>query len=156
LLRSFQDGRKSTDKRLVINFVDFAIASIILEQIFAESLRGQEGSALEVAEAVRAISQRRDGEPALTTDIAKELGIRQPRVYKRIDSAVKARAIESVGEPQKANVKRYLAKPKPRFTPDPEEVFLRVKALGDSLRFVHPLTGEPVTFKRMNSKGKVA
>jgi hypothetical protein len=44
--------------------------------------------------------------------------------------------------------KGYLSTPRPRFVPDPEKLFQELKDLKEPVRFVHPITGEWVTYQR--------
>ena len=50
--------------------------------------------------------------------------------------------------PEKSNPKLFLSNPRPRFVPDPEKLFRKLKNLDETVRFVHPLTGEPIIFRR--------
>jgi hypothetical protein len=147
LIRSFQANRKvSEDSTLLLEFADFAIAALIFDGIFVESLNRHEGSALEVRESVRAIADRRGGEPVQARDLARELGISLDRAYARLREAEEAGTIRRVNAPEKDNRKFYLPAPKPRFIPDPEKLFRQLEDIGDDVRFVHPLTGKLVNY----------
>jgi len=62
--------------------------------------------------------------------------------------AAGAGSIFRANQPSKANLKLYLpAKPRP-FLPDPAEVFQKLEGLPEHVKFVHPLTGEWVTYSR--------
>ncbi len=146
LLRSFQDGRKEKDDQLTINFADYAITTIIFESIFAESLQRQDGSTLQVADAIRKLSGERGGEPVRAKDLAADLRIPVGRAYARLREALASGVVERVNEPARNNVKLYRPTPPIRFIPNPKQIFTAAKL--DDLRFVHPLKDEMVIFSK--------
>jgi hypothetical protein len=155
LIRSFQrDRQQRKDGKLVLNFAEFAITALIFERVFIESLRSQEGSALETREAVKAISENKNGEPVQAADLAKEQGISSDRAYKLLREAEEAGTISRANEPEKNNPKFYLPSPRPRFIPAPEVLFETLAGIEDEVRFVHPLTGKSITYSRKTDKQK--
>jgi hypothetical protein len=155
LVRSFQrDRRQRTDGTLVVNFADFAITALIFERVFVESLRSQEGSALETQQAVKALSESMDDKPIQAADLSKEQGISLDRAYKLLREAEEAGTITRANEPERDNRKLYLPSPRPRFIPDPEMLFQTLDGVEDGVRFVHPLTGKWITYSRKSGGPK--
>jgi hypothetical protein len=152
LIRSFQrEGWSDESGSIVMDFADFAIASLLFEDVVVESIRSQEDSATEIAEAVRSISIRMGGVPIGADDLASDLKITAQAAYKSLRKASEAGTIRRANMPEKNNLKTFLPKPRPRFLPDPAEMFQALKEVGDEVRFVHPVTGEWIIYKR---KGK--
>lgn len=155
LVRSFQrDRQPRKDGKLILDFADFAITALIFEQVFIESLRSQEGSALETRQAVKTLSGSRGGKPVQAADLAKELGVSLDRAYKLLREAEEAGTITRANEPERDNRKFYLPSPRPRFIPDPEQLFQGLDGVKDRVRFVHPLTGKWITYKRKGGRKK--
>jgi hypothetical protein len=76
----------------------------------------------------------------------RELKISKDKAYSKLRYAAKAGVIRQVNEPQRSNRKLYLSNPRPRFVPEPRELFRELKDLDETVRFVHPLTGERVVY----------
>jgi hypothetical protein len=55
--------------------------------------------------------------------------------------------IRRANKSEKTNRKLFLPTPRPRFVPDPAELFKELKALKDTVRFVHPITGEWIVYR---------
>ncbi len=151
LIRSFQpDHQEPSNGEMVVDFGDFAVAALIFDRIFVQSLHRQEGSTLEVREAVRVISSRKNHAGA--GDLAEYLGISVDSAYERMRQAFKAGVIRRANSPEEDNRKFYVAAPRPRFIPDPEELFQKLKEGTNSVRFVHPRTGQWITYSRGKKK----
>ena len=147
LLRSFQDTRKETDDQLTINFADYTITTLIFESIFAESLQRQDGSTLQIADAMRKLSAEHGGEPVRAKDLAADLRIPMGQAYARLREALATGVVERVNESARNNLKLYRPAPPIRFIPNPKQIFTAAKLPSD-VRFVHPLSGEVVTFSK--------
>jgi DNA primase len=162
LIRSFQRDRQPAEgSNVELEFTDFAIAAIIFDRVFVETLRQQEGSALEVRQVVKDISDSNRGASVQAEDMARVLGISLDRAYKRLREGVKAGVIRQVNAPEKDNRKLYLPAPRLRFIPDPGELFPELDGVEDEVRFVHPITGNSVTYSgraktKQNGKKKSA
>jgi hypothetical protein len=157
LIRSFQCYPELPESgTITVSFADFAIAALIFDGIFVESLHRKEGSALETRRAIQKACARRNGNPVGAEDLARELEISLDRAYTRLREAEKAGVILRANPPEKDNRKFYRAAPRPRFIPDPEKLFEEVKDVGDRVRFVHPLTGKWTTYSRTGAKKKVS
>ena len=153
LIRSFQrEPLEKQNGKLILDFADFAVAALILERIFVQSMHRHEGTALEVRQAVEAISATRGGKPVQAEDLARELGISRERAYEKLREAVTAGAVCRVNASEKDNRKFFLPASAPRFLPDPEKLFQKLDGVQKSVRFVHPLTGEWVTYVRAKQK----
>lgn len=157
LIRSFQRYPELPEgARVTVDFADFAIAALIFDGVFVESLHRKEGSALETRRAIERASAKRDGKPVQAEDLARELEISLDRAYTRLREAENAGVIRRANPPEKDNRKFYLAAPRPRFIPDPENLFKEVTGAGDEVRFVDPLTGDSITYSRTIVKRKVS
>ena len=148
LIRSFQPGRKlSKHGKLVVDFADFAITALIFDSVFVESLHLGKGGGEATRRLVEVIAAR-EKRPVGVKDITKELKISKDKAYSKLRYANRAGVIRQANTPQKSNPKLYLSTPPPRFVPDPEKLFRKLKDLDETVRFVHPLTGEPVIYRR--------
>jgi hypothetical protein len=148
LIRSFQPHRKrSKDGRLEVDFADFAITALIFDPVFVESLHLDKAAGEAIRRLVNDISARKK-RPVDAKDIARKLGISMDKAYAKLRYAAHIGVIRQVNKPQKSNRKGYLSTPRPRFVPDPEKLFRELKDLQGPVRFVHPITGEWVTYRR--------
>ncbi len=149
LIRSFQPGRKlSKHGELMVDFADFAITALIFDSVFVESLHLVKRGAGEDTRRLFEKIAAREKRAVETKDIMSELRISKDRAYSKIRYAKQAGVIRQVNEPQRSNRKSYLPNPRPRFVPDPKRLFRKLKDLDETVRFVHPLTGEPVIYRR--------
>jgi len=148
LIRSFQPGRKLfTHSSLVVEFADFAIAALIFEPVFVESLHLAKRAGEATRRVVEDISAAK-GRPVRARDIARKLGISMDQAYGKLRYAETAGVIKRANEPEKSNRKLFLPAPRPRFVPDPEKLFRRLKDLDDTVRFIHPITGKRIIYRR--------
>ena len=148
LIRSFQPDRTASKHgELIVDFADFAITALIFDQVFVESLHLGKGVGEATRKLVEMIAARKH-RPVKTEDIVSELKISKDKAYSKLRYAKQAGVIRQVNEPQRSNRKLYLSNPRPRFVPDPEKLFRRLKDLAETVRFVHPLTGERVIYRR--------
>jgi hypothetical protein len=147
LLRSFQPNRKrSNHGRLEVDFADFAITALIFDPVFVESLHLDKAAGEATRRLVDDISGRKR-RPVEAKDIAHKLGISMDKAYAKLRYAAHIGVIRQANKPQTNNRKAYLSTPRPRFVPDPEELFQELKDLKEPIRFVHPITGEWVTYQ---------
>lgn len=151
LIRSFRRKQRTAGKSkrtIVVRFIDFAVTAMIFNPVFEHSIDRADDHDLDVQQHVRRISSRKGGVGVRATNLADELGISADRAYSLLRKAASAGTIFRANQPSKANLKLYLpAKPRP-FLPDPAEVFQRLKGLPQSVRFVHPVTGEWVVLTK--------
>jgi hypothetical protein len=147
LIRSFQrESQPMEAGQIQLEFADFAIAAFIFESVFVQSLHRQEGSALEVRQAVKEISAAKNGEGVRAEDLAERLGISRQSAYARLREAAQAGTVQRANAPEKGNPKYFLPTLRPRFLPDPEELFQTLKCAKDGVRFVHPITRKWITY----------
>ena len=152
LIRSFQrpDGHAQAN-RLTVDFIDYALATLILEDIYVESLHRDEGPAADTRQIVARIYASKGGKPVSATDLVKELHpLSRDRAYDMLRDAEDAGTIVRANEPEKNNSKFFLPSPRPRFVPDPEQLHavLSDKDVPPHVSFLHPITGELVTYTR--------
>ena len=145
LIRSFQRDHNHSDVHLEVDFADFAITASIFDQVFVESLHLGAG----VGEATRRIVEsiaNETGKPVRAKDVARKLNISMDTAYRKLRSAEQAGVIQLANKPEKSNRKKYWALPAPRFVPDPKKLFRKLR-LKEEVSFVHPITGEQITYK---------
>lgn len=145
LIRSFQRDRLCSGSRIKIDFSDFAVAALIFDRVFVESLRIGKGAAEATRRIVETIS-RATGKPVDAKEVAHELGISKDKAYSKLRYAVQAGVIRVANQPERSNRKTYLAFPPPHFVPDPKRLF-RELGLTETVKFVHPLSGEWIVYK---------
>jgi len=148
LIRSFQPDRKlSKHGQIELKFADFAITALIFDSVFVESLHLGKGVGEVTRRLVEGISVVK-GRPVHAKDIARKLGISMDQAYSKLRYAEKVGVICRANKPEKNNRKAYLSIPSPRFVPEPEKLFRKLKDLEETVRFVHPITGDWVTYRR--------
>jgi hypothetical protein len=140
-------------KKIEVDFADFAIAALIFDSVFVESLHRNEGSAFETRQAVERISNRHR-RPTQANDLARELNLSIHTAYRRLREAEQAGAIRRVNLSEKSNRKLFLAAPRPRFIPDPKRLFQQLKQIPSPVRFVHPFTRKWVVFAPLEDRFK--
>lgn len=146
LIRSFLPHRnRSNNGRLEVDFADFAITALILDPAFAESLHLNRGAGDDTRRLVDEISARKK-RPVNAKDIARKLGISMDKAYDKLRYAARVGAIRQANKPERSNRKAYLSAPRPRFVPDPEKLFRKLR-LKEAVTFVHPITGEQIVYK---------
>jgi hypothetical protein len=146
LIRSFQSRKSSGATQLTVDFADFALTALIFDRVFVESLRLRKG----VNESTRDLVDRlaaQTGKPVSAKDVAREREVSMDRAYQVLRSAETAGVIERANEPEKGNLKLYLAVPPPRFVPDPKRLFRKLH-LRETVRIFHPIAGEEIVYRR--------
>ena len=146
LIRSFQRRESSKENRLTMDFADFAMAALIFDHVFVESLRLRKGVSESTRDLITRLSAR-NGRPVGAKHVARELGVSMSRAHRMLRSAEAAGVIKRANEPEKGNLKLYLAVPPPRFVPDPERLFRKLH-LKKTVRIFHPITGERIVYRR--------
>ena len=133
--------------KITVEFADFAITALIFNSVFVESLHLNKAAGEATRRLVEEIVARK-GKPVNVKDIMKKLKVSKDQAYSKLRYAERAGVIRRANKPEKSNRKLFLPTPRPRFVPDPEKLFRKLKGLGERVRFVHPLTGEWVTYRR--------
>lgn len=138
-------------KVITVKFNDFAIASLIFSDVFAQSIDRADDRDLEIQQHVRRISSEKGGKGVRASDLAEYMGVSADHAYSLLRKAAAAGTVFRPNKPTKSNVKLFLpAKLRP-FLPNPEDVFQKLEILGERVKFVHPLTGEWVRYVRADS-----
>jgi len=150
LIRSFRWHKKELQRKggIPLTFNDLAIAAFIFEPVFAESLGRAEDRDVETRQAIERLSAMKSGRPVGAVELAKELSISSDKAYSLLRRALNAGTVYRVNPPTKGNLKLYLPAPLRRFLPEPAEMFQRLEGGPRRVKFVHPLTGEWVVYKR--------
>lgn len=149
LIRSFLPGHYDKRKRLItVHFSDFAVASLIFVPAFQESLHKGAEEADRTRTLVERLAARSKSKSVSWRDLSEELGISKDKAYRLLREARDAGVIYQCNKPEKGNSKRYRVTAWPAFIPDPETLFQKLPELGKRVRFVHPLTGKRIVYRR--------
>lgn len=150
LIRSFRRSAEELRRpgKLRVSFVDFAVTTLILNTVFAESLEQAEKEDVETREHLEHISAKKGGKLVQAVDLARHLGISADRAYGLLRAAVQAGTVRRVNPPERTNRKLYLPARSGGFLPDPEELFAKLDGVPNRVRFVHPLTGRLITYRK--------
>jgi hypothetical protein len=145
LLRSFHRYPSLPKERLEVDFAEFSITTFLFDSVFVESLHGR-SDALETRQAIEKIMAQNGGQPIQARDLEKYLGIPKGDAYRRLrDAAVKG-TVNQENRPEKNNRKLYT--PVTKFIPDPQQVFDGARSIRGPVRFLHPITGKRVVYRR--------
>jgi hypothetical protein len=155
LIRSFPQRHDGTnaDAPITVRFTDFAIAALIFNPVFSQSLDRADDEDLDVRRDIRSISKDLGGQAVRASDLAKKRDIPANRAYALLRKAAKAGAVHRVNEPTRANLKLYLPSNRRSFLPEPEEVFEQLDSLPTKVKFVDPITGTWVVYHRKSRHG---
>ena len=158
LLRSFEKYPGDEPPREIeVDFADFAIATVLFENVFVDSLQRDDDKNLKTRMAVQEISDANGGDPVTAEQLAENMSVSKDRAYKLLGDAVDAELIQRANAPEKGNLKTYLPAPRPRFIPDPAEILEEIPQITAPVEFVHPLTGETIKLRRTKKqKGATA
>ena len=151
LIRSFRQAEEQVQRegRITVRFSDFAIAALIFNPVFAQSLDNASEQDVQTQQHVRRISARNDGKAVSASELAQEMGISSDKSYRLLRDAAAAGTIVQVNQPAQTNLKLYRPSARCAFLPDPEELFHKVAdSLPENVRFIHPLTGATVKYSR--------
>jgi hypothetical protein len=153
LLRSFQ--KYPTDQRpreIEVDFADFAIATVLFEDVFVESLHREDDKNLKTRMAIQQVSELKEGAPVIAEQLAKHMFVSSDRAYKLIQDALDAGLIQRANGPEKGNKKTYLPAPRPRFVPDPEVILAQIPQIKTPIEFIDPVTDEKIKLRARVSK----
>ncbi len=108
--------------RLEVDFADFAIAALIFDHVFVESLRSTKSPNAYTRDDVARLSNKKK-RPVGTKDLVRDLRISKDQASGKLRRAAAAGTIVRANKPEKGNRKLFLPGPAPRFVPDPEKLF---------------------------------
>jgi len=149
LLRSFEKYPGVQPPRTIeVDFADFAIATVLFEDVFVDSLQRDGDKNLKTRMAVQEISDANEGAPVSAEELAEHMSVSKDRAYKLLRDAADAELIKRANEPEKGNPKTYLPAPRPRFVPDPDEILATIPQITAPVEFIDPLTGENIKLRR--------
>lgn len=153
LIRSFQTDTDPA-AAVILTFEDYAIAALIFDEVFVDSLHRRDGAVFETRQIVDRLSRQEKKRAVRARDLAAEMHISRDRAYGLLRDAMEAGTIQRANEPERSNVKLYMPKPRPRFVPDPEELFQQLTQLPEKVQFPHPITGERIVYTRRGKRPK--
>jgi hypothetical protein len=139
-------------REIEVDFSDFAIATVLFEEVFVESLDRDGDENLKTRMAVQEISDANEGAPVTAEQLAERMSVSMDRAYRLLRDAVDAKLILRANEPEKANLKTYLPAARLRFIPDPAEILQEIPQITAPVEFIHPLTDEKVRLIRKPAK----
>ena len=151
LIRSFRRAEEQLQQegRITVRFSDFAIAALIFNPVFAQSLDNAKEQDMQTEQHVRRISARNDGKAVSASELAQEMGISDDKAYRLLRDAAAAGTIVRANQSARTNLKLYSPSAKCAFLPDPEELFHKLAdSLPERVTFIHPLTGATVKYSR--------
>ena len=151
LIRSFRRAEEQLqqEERITVRFSDFAIAALIFNPVFAQSLDNAKEQDVQTQQHVRRISARNDGKAVSASELALEMAISDDKAYRLLRDAAASGTIVRANDSTQTNLKLYLPSTKCAFLPDPEELFQKLRdSLPERVRFIHPLTGATVEYRR--------
>jgi hypothetical protein len=146
LSRSFQPGRKHRNGVLEVDFADFAITTLIFDRVFVESLPPLGKAAGEATRRDVEKIASETGKPVRAKHLARELHISMDQAYAKLRYAARVGVIRLATKPGRSNRKQYWPVPAPRFVPDPNTMFQKLR-FKEPVSFVHPLTGDQIVYK---------
>jgi hypothetical protein len=100
LVRSFEkDGPDSPPRKITVSFADFAIATILFEDTFVESLYGKaaDNPNARTRKAVEEISETKGGAAVGAKDLAEHLSVTEDRAYELLRDALDDQPAQSFG-----------------------------------------------------------
>ncbi len=153
LIGSFRSSgrRPSSEQKITVRFIDLAVATLIFNTAFTESIGKTERGHLDArrtARTIAAMSERKRGAAVGATELAREMDISMDRAYAMLRRAAIAGLIRRANRPARANLKTYLPSEKSQFLPEPERVYRTLAGLPNKVKFAHPLTGKWVIYRR--------
>lgn len=147
-------GDYRPDDPLDITFSDYCAAYLILEPVFASTLKGVRTQDLTLGTAVANLN-RRLKRGATVKEIAAALNWKESLVYKHAKSAERRRVVEYEAGAREKNEKRLWARDDVTdgFLPKPALVLKENPDIGTEIKYVNPFTGEVETLSGAR-KGK--
>ena len=132
-----------------IEFVDYCVAYRILEPILAASLKGSDAPEYKVARAVAKLNKRLN-RPVTVHEIATKLHWKDSRVYKHLKTAARRKLVTYEKGTRERNLRPVVAGRgrAGSFLPSPRSVLRRNPAIKGKVKYVDPLTGEWVVYRR--------
>lgn len=146
--RTWSDS-KLHPKKVTVDFADYCAGYALLEKAFASTVYGLPERTLSVARACRTLYTRFQ-RPVTAKELAGWLRWKESLVYKYVAKAVKASLIKHEAGTTQTNLKRLIPVPGPPkiFLPSPHHVFAENPQIGKTASYVHPISGQTVTFDR--------
>jgi len=147
LIRSFRFPTVEVIGRgeMEVGFRDFAIASLIFETALSQSLSYVDDEDRQLHKALTQISMRKKGVGVTAQELAPVLNISKETAYARLRQAIRKRTVVRSNSPGRGNLKQYLPAKRIRMLPNPRDLFRKFWP-GRQLKFIHPITGEIVTY----------
>jgi len=145
LIRSFQRHAGEV-RRLEVDFVDYAISSLLFDRVFVESLRPGKSVNEYTRDDVKRLCEKKKT-PIGAKDLALSLHISKDQAYGKLRRALAAKTVSRANKSEWGNRKLYIPAPRMRFVPDPRKLFRELE-LDEVVRFIHPVTGKTVVYRR--------
>lgn len=102
LVRSFaKHSGELSPRKIEVDFSDFAIAAVLFEDVFVESLHRDGDKNLNTRMAVQEISDAKRGAPVTAEELADHMSVSSDRAYRLIRKAVDAGLITRANSPEK-------------------------------------------------------
>ena len=153
LLRSYQRRSQEQLKRarkLTISFVDYATTWHIFDAIVGKALDRSDDADMETRRQIEKLSAENVRAPVQASDLARDLNISDDRAYNLIRRAVDKGTVRRANAPERTNRKFFLPSQVVHFAPAPASIFRELQL--NDVRFVHPLTGKCVIYRRSEDR----
>ena len=153
VIRSFRRPETEVLERgkLVVRFSDLAVTALIFEPAFTKSLRAVGGSDADTLEAIERILSRNRGKPVSASALSAELGNPLDKAYALLRRGEGRGTIRRANKAERNNKKYFVPAERSRFLPDPGAIFQTLDGF-ERVRFVHPITGEQITYTRQRGR----
>jgi hypothetical protein len=150
LIRSFRrsTSRQKSTESIKVRFSDFAITTLLFNRAFTDSLNKSDDEDLDTQLAVQSMSNAKNGAAVRATEFAEKMNISLDRAYGLLRKALQSGALRRGNPPAQSNIKTYLPSEDRSFLPDPQKVLRELKGTPWKVRFLHPLTGKWVSYRR--------
>src|ERR1019366_5197689 len=149
LLRSYRRRNQEQlkqERKLTISYIDYATTWHIFDAIVGKSLDRSEDAEMDTGRQIEKLSAENGGAPVQASDLAHAKNISDDRAYSLIRRAIDKGMVRRVNAPERTNRKLFLPSPLMHFAPAPASIFRQLRF--NEVKFVHPLTGKWVIYRR--------
>jgi hypothetical protein len=146
-------GDYQVEAPLDVTFPDYCVAYLILEPVFASTLKGVRTQDLALGTAVARLN-RLHKRAVTVREVAAELKWKESLVYKRAKGAAQRKVVDYEAGTRERNEKRLTAREDVNegFLPKPAVVLKENSDLDGEVEYVNPFTGELETLLRSRSR----
>ena len=149
LIRSFQLGRTlSNHRELEVDFADFAITGFIFDPCLSRAFTWVKVQEQETRRLVGEIAARKRRAVGAKEALPASSTFPLTRPTRELRYAEQVGVIRRANEPEKGNRKLFLPVPPTTLCSRPQKALSKIERSGDTVRFVHPITGQEIVYRR--------